>query len=77
LNGGPDEPAVNGLAAFPAAGQPAAGRGAAFPGADVSAPSFDDEVDSAVSFEKRLVGKAVLAVALVLLVLAIRMYFGG
>jgi hypothetical protein len=50
---------------------------AAFPGAELSAPSFEDEIDVAVTYERSLVGKAVLAIAIVLLVLAIRAYFGG
>ena len=47
--------------------------GAAFPAASPSAPSFADEIDTAVSYEKALVPRAVLSVALVLLVLAIRL----
>jgi hypothetical protein len=62
MNGRPDLPAV--------------GRGAKIPGAEVAAPSFDDEIDVAISFEKHLAGKTVLALALVLLVLGIRAYFG-
>jgi hypothetical protein len=52
------------------------GGEAAFPGAELSAPSFDDEVGLAVSYEKGLVGKALLAIAIAFLVLAIRTYFG-
>jgi hypothetical protein len=49
----------------------------AFPGAPPSAPSFADEIDAAVSYEKGLAVKALVAVALVLLVLAVRIYFLG
>ncbi len=49
--------------------------GAAFPAAGPSAPSFADEINTAVSYEKSLVPRAVLALALVLLVLAIRLVF--
>jgi hypothetical protein len=47
--------------------------GAAFPAAAPSAPSFADEIATAVSYERALVPRAVLALALVLLVLAIRL----
>jgi hypothetical protein len=50
---------------------------AAFPGAPPSAPSFDDEIDAAVRYEKGLAVKALLAIALVALVLAVRVYFFG
>jgi hypothetical protein len=50
---------------------------AAFPGAPPSAPSFDDEIDAAVRYEKGLAVKEVLAIALVALVLALRVYFFG
>ncbi len=50
---------------------------AAFPGAPASAPSFDDEIDAAVRYEKGLAVKALLALALVALVLAFRVYFFG
>jgi len=50
---------------------------AAFPGAPPSAPSFDDEIDDAVRYEKGLAVKALLAIALVALVLAVRVYFFG
>jgi hypothetical protein len=49
----------------------------AFPGAPPSAPSFDDEIDAAVRYEKGLAVKALLAIALVALVLAVRVYFFG
>lgn len=49
----------------------------AFPAAGPSAPSFDDEVRTAVCYEKGLAIKALLAIALVLLVLAFRVYFFG
>ena len=54
-----------------ARGQPA------FPGAPPSAPSFEKEVGAAVSYEKGLAVKALLAIALVLIVLAVRVYFLG
>jgi hypothetical protein len=50
---------------------------AAFPGAPPSAPSFDDEIADAVRYEKGLAVKALLAIALVALVLAVRVYFFG
>jgi hypothetical protein len=49
----------------------------AFPGAPPSAPSFEDEIDAALSYEKGLAIKALMAIALVLLVLAVRVYFLG
>jgi hypothetical protein len=49
----------------------------AFPGADPSTPSFDDEIRSAVRYEKGLAVKALLAIALVAVVLALRVYFFG
>jgi hypothetical protein len=40
-------------------------------------PGFDDEIRSAVSYERGLAVKALLAVALVLVILALRLlYFG-
>jgi hypothetical protein len=48
-----------------------------YPGAPASAPSFDDELRAAVRYEKGLVVKAVLAIALVAVVLALRVYFFG
>jgi hypothetical protein len=50
---------------------------AAFPGAPPSAPSFDDEVRDAVRYERGLAVKALLAIALVALVLALRVTFFG
>jgi hypothetical protein len=49
----------------------------AFPGADPSAPSFDDEIRAAVRYERGLAVKAVLCIALVALVLTVRVYFFG
>jgi hypothetical protein len=49
----------------------------AFPGAPPSALSFEDEIDAALSYEKGLAIKALMAIALVLLVLAVRVYFLG
>jgi hypothetical protein len=48
-----------------------------YPGAPASAPSFDDEIKAAVRYEKGLVVKAVVAIALVAVVLALRVYFFG
>jgi hypothetical protein len=50
---------------------------AAFAGAPASAPSFDDEIRAAVRYENGLAVKALLAIALVALVLALRVYFFG
>ena len=63
MTGLPDQPWQPGLAAFP--------------GAPPSAPSFDDEVDADVRYEKGLAVKALLAIALVAAVLAFRVYFFG
>jgi hypothetical protein len=49
----------------------------AFPGAPPSAPSFEDEIRAAVSYEKGLAVKALIAIAVVLIVLAVRFYFLG
>jgi hypothetical protein len=54
--------------------QPERGR-PAYPGAPPSAPSFEDEVHAAVSYERGLAVKALMAIVLVLLVLAVRVYF--
>jgi len=56
---------------------PAVGGRLAFPGAPPSAPSFEHEVDTDVSYEKGLAVKALVAIAIVLLVLAVRVYFLG
>jgi hypothetical protein len=55
----------------------AAGDQPPYPGAPASAPSFDDEINAAVRYEKGLVVKAVVAIALVAVVLALRVYFFG
>jgi hypothetical protein len=61
----------------PAGGQPrppvVPGR-PAFPGAAPTAPSFDDEISAAVSYEKGLAVKALVAIALVLIVLSLRQF---
>ncbi len=44
---------------------------------NLAAPSFDEEVASALSYEKGLAVKALLSLALVALVIALRMYFLG
>ena len=49
----------------------------AFPGAPPRAPSFEDEVHAAVSYEKGLAGKAVVAIAIVAVVIAVRFLFLG
>ena len=56
--------------------QPSAER-AAYPGAPPSAPSFDDEIEDAVEYERGLAVKALLSIALVALVLALRVAFFG
>jgi hypothetical protein len=55
----------------------AAGDRPAYPGAPRSAPSFDDEIHAAVRYEKGLMIKALLAIALVAAILAARVYFFG
>jgi hypothetical protein len=72
----PPPPAELGEQAASALAEVIPGR-SAFPAAGPSAPSFDDEVRTAVSYEKGLAIKALLAIALVLLVLAFRVYFFG
>jgi hypothetical protein len=69
----PPEPGVQTSSALP---QVIRGR-LAFPAAALSAPSFDAEIDSAVSYEKGLAIKALLAIALVVLVLTLRVCFFG
>ena len=54
-------------------GQHRPGR-AAYPGAPPEAPSFEDEIETATRYEKRLVLKALLAIALVAVALLIRFY---
>ena len=53
------------------------GKRAAYPGAPPSAPSFDDEIEDAVQYERGLAVKALLAIALVALVLGLRVAFFG
>jgi hypothetical protein len=50
---------------------------AAYPGAPPSAPSFEDEIHSAVEYERGLAVKALLSIALVALVLVLRVAFFG
>jgi len=57
--------------------QPVVGRRAAFPGAPPSAPSFEEEIDTATKYERSLVGKALLAIAVCVLMVAIRAFFSG
>jgi hypothetical protein len=82
----PDEPkrgARPAAALLPESGDQAAalppviGDRLAFPGAPPAAPSFEQEVDADVSYEKCLAVKALLAIALVLLVIAVRVFFLG
>jgi hypothetical protein len=49
----------------------------AYPGAPPSAPSFEDEIDTAVEYERGLAVKALLSIALVALVLVLRVAFFG
>jgi hypothetical protein len=49
----------------------------AYPGAPPSAPSFTDEIHSAVEYERGLAVKALLSIALVALVLVLRVAFFG
>ena len=53
------------------------GERPAYPGAPPSAPSFDDEIEHAVEYERGLALKALLSIALVALVLALRVAFFG
>jgi hypothetical protein len=57
--------------------QPVVSHRAAFPGAPPSAPSFEDEIDTATTYERSLVGKALLAIAVCVLIVAIRAFFSG
>jgi len=57
--------------------QPVVSRRAAFPGAPPSAPSFEEEIDTATKYERSLVGKALLAIAVCVLIVAIRAFFSG
>jgi hypothetical protein len=59
------------------ADQPVVSRRAAFPGAPPSAPSFEEEIDTATKYERSLVGKALLAIAVCVLIVAIRAFFSG
>jgi hypothetical protein len=56
---------------------PVIGNRLAFPGAPPTAPSFEQEVHTDLSYEKGLAVKALVAIALVLLVIAVRVYFLG
>jgi hypothetical protein len=49
----------------------------AYPGAPPSAPSFEDEIEDAVEYERGLAVKALLALGLVALVLVLRVAFFG
>ena len=57
--------------------QPVVSHRAAFPGAPPSAPSFEEEIDTATNYERSLVGKALLAIAVCVLIVAIRAFFSG
>jgi hypothetical protein len=78
MTGQPDYAGEPGHAGQPDGQRPQApGKRAAFPDADPTAPSFDDEIHAAVRYENGLAVKALLAIALVALVLALRVYFFG
>jgi hypothetical protein len=62
--------------AQPAGAEPA-GAEPAYPGAPPDAPSFEEEIESAVEYERGLAVKALLSVALVALVLVLRVSFFG
>jgi hypothetical protein len=47
---------------------------AAYPDAPPEAPSFEEEIETAIRYEQRLVLKALLAIALVAVALLIRFY---
>jgi hypothetical protein len=47
------------------------------PEAPVAAPAFADEIRGALSYEKGLAGKALVAIALVAVVLAVRFFLLG
>jgi hypothetical protein len=49
----------------------------AYPGAPPSAPSFEEEIENAVAYERGLAVKALLSIALVALVLVLRVAFFG
>jgi hypothetical protein len=49
----------------------------AYPGAPDEARSFDDEISAAVRYEKGLAVKALVAIALVAAILAVRAYLLG
>jgi hypothetical protein len=56
--------------------QPPPGE-AAYPGAPPDAPSFSDEIETAVEYERGLAVKALLSIVLVALVLVLRVAFFG
>jgi hypothetical protein len=47
----------------------------AIPRAPLPAPTFEDEIRAALSYERGLAGKALVAIALVAVVLAVRFLF--
>jgi len=51
--------------------------GAQPPAAPATPASFEDEIDAAISYEKGLTVKALVAIALVAVILALRVYFSG
>src|ERR1700730_9114123 len=55
--------------------QPGGSPTVACPGAPPSAPSFEEEIDTATKYERSLVGKALLAIAVCVLIVAIRAFF--
>lgn len=56
---------------------PPSGAKAAYPGAPPSAPSFEDEIEHAVEYERGLAVKALASILLVALVLVLRVAFFG
>ena len=75
MPGTPLAPGRSGLEA-PGPGLAARGR-PAIPGASPAAPTFEDEVRTAVRYEKGLAVKALVAIALVAVVLTLRFLFLG
>jgi hypothetical protein len=66
----------NGQQPEPAGAEPTVAE-PAYPGAPPDAPSFDDEVEADVEYERGLAVKALLSIALVALVLVLRVAFFG
>jgi hypothetical protein len=74
----PGAPVTLRLSDHAASGRPqVTGVRPAIPGAPPSAPTFEDEIRTALSYEKGLAGKALVAIALVAVVLAVRFFLLG